>query len=105
MKYDPATGPIPPAVFKALVDAPYGEAARAIQKYDPLFGKESEEEREWWVTFKRRATETGRATVKATTMKEAQELAEALSGREIEWDADWSNTDPGEVVSVEIPDL
>jgi hypothetical protein len=36
---DPITGPLPRHKLKELADAPYGEAKRQIQVYDPLWGQ------------------------------------------------------------------
>lgn len=104
MKHDPITGPISKREFKALVEAPHGEAQKVIRKYDPLYGLAPGVEVTWWVTFERHARETGRATVKAATLKEAQELAEEMNANQIDWEPDYRSSDCGEIVSVELPD-
>lgn len=104
MKHDPISGPIPRHEFRKLATAPHGEALRVIRKHDPLFGREPGEKIKWRVEFERRARERGYGVVEAATLKEAQELAEKLKAREIDWEPDWNSDEQGEVVSLE-PDV
>ncbi len=83
-------GPLSQEEFKALVEAPYGAAKLAIQKHDPLWGRDEPdpgEKRKW------------RVTVEAETEEEAEELAQAIPDSQINWD--YEDSDPPEVDSVE----
>lgn len=83
-------GPIPPAEFKALVACPYGEAKKAIRKYDPLFGLEPGEKIKFHVRLERTVDETGYAEVEASTKEEAEKLAADLDDAQIDWQADYN---------------
>lgn len=80
----PVSGPVPIDEFRALVNAPAGEARKRIQKYDPLFGRAEGEKIKWQVTFTGRGT--GYATVMAASQKEAEKVADGLSDAEIDWE-------------------
>lgn len=88
------TGPIPPEEFKALVDAPHGQALKVIQKYDPLYGRFSPdgEPRKWRVKLTKEVQATGFVTVNAVTKEEAEELAHGVSDGAIDWDYDDDGT-------------
>jgi hypothetical protein len=93
---DPSTGPLSRETFKKLVDAPYGQAKKEIQKIDPLYGREPGELIEWKVRF--RADMMGTAFVKATSEEEAENLAAELSPNDVDWD---TYTDDFDVIDVE----
>lgn len=88
------TGPLSPEEFKALVDAPHGQALKAIQKFDPLYGKFSAEgePRKWRVKLVKEVTATGFVTVEAVTKEEAEALAHGISDYKIDWDYDDDGT-------------
>lgn len=83
MSMDPITGPMPRAEFKALVEAPFGEATKAIRKYDPLFGRKPGEKLKWEVRC--RSTMEGWAYVEAENEDEADKLAAKLSCNDVDW--------------------
>jgi hypothetical protein len=86
-RLDPVTGPLSREEFAALVAAPYGAAANAIRKHDPLYGiKEDGEPIKWEVYATRRATEEGYAEVAASSIEEALELAGKLKSSAFSWD-------------------
>lgn len=84
------TGPIPREEFKALVEAPHGQALKAIQKYDPLYGRFSTdgEPRKWRVKLTKEVQAVGFVTVEAVTKEEAEALAHEVSDHKIDWDYD-----------------
>lgn len=86
MERDPITGPISRDELKALSAAPFGDAANAIRKHDPLWGIEEGAPINWKVEFTRE--QTGYAIVKAATEKGAEILAGKLAAHEIEWEED-----------------
>lgn len=91
MKTDPISGPIPREKFKALVDAPHGDARDLIRQYDPFWGLPPGTEIEFEVEV--RAEVIGGAIVKASSLEEAKKLAKNLTRDEIEFDTyglnDW----------------
>ncbi len=88
MALDPSTGPVPRDEFAKLIDAPCGEAKKVIRKYDPLFGRAPGEVVKWTVMVEATGRRTGVAEVDAATEKEAEKLADDLSGDDVEWDYD-----------------
>lgn len=72
-------GPMKQEEFAALVEAPYGAAAKAIRKHDPFWGREEGASIEWRVTGTCEIIEEGTAIVTAKTKEEALEAAEKLS--------------------------
>lgn len=99
MQQDPIFGPIPPDEFRTFASLPYGEARKAIQKRDPLWGIETGQPIEWKVKFTRKVYEEGYATVRAATQEEAQKIAEKMPEYQISWSAD--DCDETEIESVE----
>lgn len=83
---DPATGPIPRDKFAEIIAAPFGEAAKLIRKFDPLWGRVPGEIIKWRVVVEREVTETGVAYVKAATKEEAMKLADNLPDTEFSWE-------------------
>lgn len=92
------TGPIPPEEFKALVDAPHGQALKAIRKYDPHYGKDDGDLRKWRVKLVKEVTATGFVTVEAVSEEEAGSLAHGISDYKIDWDYDDDGTSWAEEV-------
>lgn len=88
MALDPSTGPVPREEFATLIDAPYGEAAKKIRKYDPLFGIPPGTKIKWTVRCETMGRRDGTAEVEAASEKEAAALAENLTYDEVEWDFD-----------------
>jgi hypothetical protein len=93
---DPVTGPLSRERFNELVAAPYGEAAKAIRKFDPFWGRKPGEKIQYEVTA--RGVMTGRAIVMAATQKEADALADDLTDAAFDW-MDYDNDI--EIISVE----
>lgn len=89
------TGPLSPEEFKALVDAPHGQALKAIRKYDPLYGKFSAEgePRKWRVKMTKEVQAVGFVTVEAVTEEEAEALAHGVPDHKIDWDFDYYDDD------------
>ena len=83
MANDPVTGPIPRDKFAEMVNLPYGEACKAIRKYDPLWGIKDGEKIDYEVVVSARVQ--GRAIVKASSLKEAEELAEEIGEHDCDW--------------------
>jgi hypothetical protein len=81
---DPSTGPIPREEFAKLLSAPYGEAAKRIRRYDPMWGRADGEKIKWRVEVTGQIT--GSAYVEASSEDEASKAAENLSAAEIDWD-------------------
>jgi len=80
-------GPLSAEEFKSLVNAPHGQAADAIRKFDPLFGKNSGgETRPWRVKLVQEVRMSGYVTVEAATEDDACILAEAIPEGKISWD-------------------
>lgn len=92
-----STGPIPPEVFAECVKAPFGKAKEIIRKYDPYWGRGDDEKISWKVRVS--GWMGGTAYVTAATKDEADQLADELSGGDIDWDT-WG--DDFTVTSVEI---
>lgn len=86
MERDPITGPISRDELKALSAAPFGDAAKAIRKHDPLWGLEDGSEIKWKIEFRRE--QTGYAIVRAATEKGAGLLADKIPADAIEWEDD-----------------
>ncbi len=86
MRLDPVTGPMSREEFAEAVNAPFGEARKAIRKHDPLWGRETGEMIKWEIKFTRTVHEVGFATVEATTEKEAEKLADKIPESQISWD-------------------
>ena len=80
---DRVTGPLSREELRALAQAPFGEAAKVIRKFDPLFGRTEGEKFEWEVTCE--GDLRGTAYVMAATQEEADELADKLDCAEIDW--------------------
>jgi hypothetical protein len=97
-KLDPVTGPMSREEFAAAVAAPFGHAAKAIQKHDPMWGRAPGEKFAWRVRVEREALDRGTATVMADSQEEADKLADKLSDTEIDWDY---GSDGFVVISVE----
>ena len=96
-------GPFSQEEFKALVEAPYGAARRAIQKHDPLWGREESEpgeKRDWRVNLTQMVMLSGVVTVEAETEEEAELLADAIPDSQINWNH--KNTFSTEIDSVEL---
>ena len=98
---DPSTGPIPRSVFEEIVAAPHGKARDMIRKYDPLWGRVEGESIKWRVEFRRRAYETGYATVEATSKEDAEREAEKIEASLFNWEPDHFEDDVGDIQSVE----
>ena len=88
------TGPFTADEFKALINAPHGEALKRIQQLDPLYGKNFEdgEKRKWRVKLIQEVRMAGYVTVEATCEEEAEALAEAIPDHTISWDAEDDDT-------------
>jgi hypothetical protein len=97
MASDPSTGPIPKDKFMELVDAPFGEARKVIQKHDPQWGRAEGEKFRWVCEVQRTAGDGGKAYVMAASQEEADDLADDLSESDIHWDS-WA--DDFEIISV-----
>jgi hypothetical protein len=82
---DPVTGPIPRDKFKALVDAPHGDAREEIRKRDPFWGLPEGAKIAFDVEV--RAEVIGYAVVRATSLEEAKKAAKELTRGEIEFDS------------------
>lgn len=85
MNNDPVTGPFSRDEFSALVNAPYGQAWKAIRKHDPLFGRTSGERFKWLVTLEQDCPMRAHAFVEACSEDEARELAENLPFNDLDW--------------------
>jgi len=96
MSLDRSTGPVPREKFAEIVNAPYGQAAKMIRKYDPTWGLKEGEKIKWRVCCS--GTMTGTAYVEAASEEEAIDLAEKLSASEVDWD---DGRDEIEIESVE----
>jgi hypothetical protein len=96
-----STGPLSPDELKALANAPYGEAVKAIRKHDPLFGLREGQKIRWRVTFEREIREEGVAYVTASSEDEATELGANLESSAINWDVRGYFDENGDLVSVE----
>jgi hypothetical protein len=83
MANDPVTGPLTREQFAELVEMPFGEASKAIRKHDPLWGLKEGEKIDYEVVVSARVQ--GRAIVKASSLKEAEELAEEIGEHDCEW--------------------
>lgn len=83
MALDPITGPLTRAEFAELVNAPYGVAKKAIRKHDPYYRLEPGEKVRFRVEASGRMR--GIAYVEATSQKEADKLADALSDASFDW--------------------
>jgi len=95
-------GPLSQEEFKALVETPYGAAKLAIQKHDPLWGRDEpapSEKRKWRVTLTQMVTMSGCVTVEAETEDEAELLADAIPDSKIDWN--YRSTYSSEIDSVE----
>lgn len=88
MTPDPSTGPMPREEFAKLVSAPFGEARKAIRKYDPLYGRAPGEKITWTVRVEQMGRREGTVEVEAVDEKAAREKVHDLSGDDIEWDCD-----------------
>ncbi len=84
MSRDPSTGPVPREQFFALVNAPFGEAAKKIRKFAPMFGRADGEKITWRVECT--GTMTGTAFVEACSEEEAVEAADNLTAADVDWD-------------------
>lgn len=93
---DPSTGPVPRAEFFSLVEAPFGDAAKKIRKYDPLWGLPPGTKIKWRVEC-RRTVQYGTAIIEAKTEKAAEAEAEDLTADDVDWDSD---PDDFEIVSI-----
>ena len=89
MTDDPISGPIPRERLKELVEAPFGKAKEIIRQYDPLWGRVRGEKIEWLVRVERDGTNAGTASIKPANQEEANELADELTGADIDWDCDY----------------
>lgn len=95
---DPSTGPIPREKFAELVNAPFGEASKAIRQHDPQWGRAPGAKFQWLVHVERSGSDQGRAWVDAASQEEAEQLAANLSTFDVDWEYDG---DRFMVVSVE----
>ncbi len=86
MARDPITGPISREEFKALVQAPFGEAVKVIRKYDPQFGRAEGEKFRWKV--RGRCNSTVEAYVMAANQEEADKLADELTDAAFDYCSD-----------------
>lgn len=91
-----SSGPLTPDELKALAEAPYGEATKAIRKHDPLFGRKPGEDIRWRVEATNVSIMV--AYVHAENEEEAQRLAEKLNS--CAWKFSRANED-FEIISVE----
>lgn len=91
MPNDPVSGPIPRDKFVEMVNLPYGEACKAIRKYDPMFGRQPGENIKWRVKYSRTLYEEGYATIEATSEDEAEKIAADLPDYNISWSCDDSD--------------
>lgn len=80
---DPVSGPLDRAELKRLADAPFGQAAKEIQKIDPFWGRSAGEKIKFRVTV--RGDLTGEAIVMACSQEEADKLAGDLGINDIDW--------------------
>lgn len=96
-----ATGPIPPDVFQDIVNAPYGQAASMIRKYDPLWGRSlgNGEKIKWRVKLTQQVTMAAFVTVEAESEEEAEHLASLIPDQSVSWD--FEDADLSEVESAE----
>lgn len=94
--FDRSTGPIPREKFAALVDAPFGEAAKQIRKFDPLWGLAQGTKIKWRVECSGKLY--GGAIVEASSEEEAMKLADKLTTNDVDWD---NGSDDFEILSVE----
>ena len=83
---DTVTGPLSREEFRGLVDAPYGQAKKAIRKHDPLFGVTPGEKIKWVVTAEQDCPMRGTAFVSAASKEEADELGGKLTYNDFDWD-------------------
>jgi acyl-CoA reductase-like NAD-dependent aldehyde dehydrogenase len=84
---DPISGPLTRDELRELAAAPFGEAARIIRRFDPLWGRQTEGELiRWRVRFIREVTEEGYAYVEAATKDDAERLADEIPVSQIDWD-------------------
>ena len=97
---DPVSGALTREQLTELVNAPFGEATKAIRKIDPLWGVREGQKIKWKVTFTRETRETGHATVEAETEEEAETLAQNLKDSEIH-ESSFSDSDPWEIDEIE----
>ncbi len=86
MAHDPISGPMPRERLRELADAPFGEAAKAIRKYDPQFGRREGEKFEWEVRVERSGPDQGTVIVMAANEDEACDLAEDADECDVSWD-------------------
>jgi hypothetical protein len=84
-KLDPVTGPVPREQFNEIVNAPHGQAAKLIRKFDPLYGRNGEKFT-WAVRFTREVEEEGWGFVEAATEEEAEKLGRTLDPDKLNWD-------------------
>lgn len=96
---DRSFGPLDRDQFSQLVAAPFGEAAKAIRKHDPLWNRKEGDEIKWLVTATRDVTEEGTAFVHAATKEEAKRKA-----GELKW-SDYSVDYPYDVPDFDIDDV
>jgi len=94
---DRSTGPVPRDRFLEIANLPFGQAAKAIRKYDPMWGREEGEKISWRVECS--GTMTGTAHVEAASEEEAMELADMLTAADVDWDG---GHDDIEVISVAV---
>lgn len=83
-----ATGPIPPEEFRALIEAPYGAATKAIRQYDPMWGRKDGETVRWRVRVSMERPVVGSVIVEAETEEEAIDRAFEVNPDTIEWEPD-----------------
>lgn len=85
-----ATGPLTPEELKALVEARHGQALKAIQKHDPLYGKLSNagDPVKYRVKLTKDVRAYGYVTVEAVTPEDAEAMAEEIPDHLVSWDYD-----------------
>lgn len=101
---DPVTGPVPREVFKALADAPHGQALKEIRKYDPQYGTGGDNSlplKKWIVFFTaRHVRATGSLIIEAPTKDAARAAAPQKIDTEIdrlEWEIDDRSLDVADI--------
>lgn len=98
-------GPLTAEEFQQAVDAPFGQAARMLQKHDPLWGKTAGDleslppVKTWRVKMRQEVTMEGSFTVDARTEEEAFAIVGAMKDLESRMDRFVSSDTPYEYLA------
>ena len=86
----PISGPITPEELQRIAELPYGKAAEALRKHDPVWGLATAEKPniKWEVTLTGTFYGTATVQVEASTQADAQRLALDMEIPRRDWEMD-----------------